>query len=446
MEKNKVGFNTAYSLVIANMIGVGVFTSLCFQISDLHSYISIAALWIFGGFLALNGSFCYAELSAAFPKSGGEYHFLRQALGNYVGFLSGWASSIVGFAAPIAATAYAFSKYFLDVTQFPIHPLLIGSIIIVVISIINCVSLAQTANFQVFTSFAKVMLLILLIAFGFIAVFFIHGKTIGTQNLVLGDYKKELISPAFWVSLIFVSYAYSGWNASSYIIEDIKNPQKIVPRSIFFGVVTVIVIYTLLNIVFLLSIPASTINGKEDFVLDVANKLFSINGGIIISSLIAFFLMSTIGALIFVGPRVISAIAKDYPFFTFFVKNNNQGLPVRSILTQAIISIIILVTSSFEFIITTMGLILCFFTTLTAMSTIVLRIKQPSIDRPIKIPFYPLPPIIYTVFNGWIMYHVITSKPKEGLYSIVFLLIGTIIYYLAKNNKKQFVISSDNEA
>lgn len=446
MEKNKVGFNTAYSLVIANMIGVGVFTSLCFQLTDLHSYISIAALWMFGGFLALNGSFCYAELSAAYPKSGGEYHFLRQALGNYVGFLSGWASSIVGFAAPIAATAYAFSKYFLDVTQFPIHPLFIGSGIIVIISIINCISLAQSASFQVFTSFAKVFLLILLIAFGFIAVFFMHGKNIGTQYLVLGDYKKEIISPAFWVSLIFVSYAYSGWNASSYIIEDINNPQKTVPRSIFFGVVTVIILYTLLNMVFLLSSPASTIVGKEDFVLDVANNLFSKNGGILISSLIAFFLMSTISALIFVGPRVISAIAKDYSFFAFFVKNNNKGLPVRSILSQAIISIVILVTSSFEFIITTMGLILCFFTTLTAMSTIVLRIKHPNIPRPIKMPFYPIPPIIYTGFNLWIMYHVTTSKPAETLYSLVFLFIGTIIYYIAKNNKKQSVILSDHDA
>lgn len=446
MEKNKVGFNTAYSLVIANMIGVGVFTSLCFQLSDLHSYISIASLWIFGGFLALNGSFCYAELSAAYPKSGGEYHFLRQALGNYVGFLSGWASSIVGFAAPIAATAYAFSKYSLDVTHFPIHPLWVGSLIIIIISFINCISLSQSANFQVFTSFAKVLLLILLIIFGFIAIFFIHGETIGTKNLVLGDYKTEIISPAFWVSLIFVSYAYSGWNASSYIIEDIKNPKKIVPRSIFFGVATVIIIYTLLNIVFLLASPASNIVGKEDFVLGVANNLFSKNGSILISSLIAFFLMSTISALIFVGPRVITAISKDYPFFAFFVKNNNKGLPVRSILTQAIISITILVTSSFEFIITTMGLILCFFTTLTAMSTIVLRIKHPHVDRPIKMPFYPLPPIIYTGFNLWIMYHVTTSKPAEAIYSLVFLLIGTIIYYLAKNNKKQSVFLSDNDA
>ena len=446
MEKNKVGFNTAYSLVIANMIGVGVFTSLCFQLTDLHSYISIAALWIFGGFLALNGSFCYAELSAAYPKSGGEYHFLRQALGDQVGFLSGWASSIVGFAAPISATAFAFSTYFLDVTHLPIHPLLIGSSVIIIISFINCVSLSQSAGFQVFTSFAKVALLLLLIAFGFLAVFFIQGKTIGTRNLVLGDYKKEIISPAFWVSLIFVSYAYSGWNASSYIIEDIKNPKKTVPRSIFFGVVTVIIIYTLLNIVFLLSSPASTIVGKEDFVLDVANNLFSKNGSILISSLIAFFLMSTISALIFIGPRVISAIAKDYSFFSFFVKNNKKGLPIRSIVTQAIISITILVTSSFEFIITSMGLILCFFTTLTAMSTIVLRIKHPNIERPIKMPFYPLPPIIYTGFNLWIMYHVTTSKPAEARYCLVFLLIGTIIYHLAKKNKKQFVNLSNNDA
>ena len=436
MEKPKVGFNTAYSVVIANMIGVGVFTSLGFQLVELHSYISITAVWLFGGFLALNGSFCYAELSAAYPKSGGEYHFLRTAFGDRVGFLSGWASSIVGFAAPIAASAYAFSKYLLDVTRFNIHPLVISILIIVVISIVNCISLSHSARLQVFTSFAKVILLILLIAFGFYSIFYLHADTIGTKNVIVGDYKKEMLSPAFWVSLIYVSYAYSGWNASSYIIDDIKNPKKTVPRSIFWGVLTVIAIYTLINLVFVLSSAPAEIISKEDFVYFVANNLFSTHGGNIISFLIAFFLMSTISALILIGPRVIHTISKDYPFFSFFVKHTKNGIPLRSILMQAIISITILVTSSFEFIITTMGLILCFFTTLTAVSTIVLRYKHPNIERPIKIPFYPLPPIIYAVFNLWIMYHVVSSKPEQAVYSIVFILLGVIIYYFAKNNKK----------
>ena len=289
MEKTKLGFNTAYSVVIANMIGVGVFTSLGFQLVGLESYVSIVALWLFGGFLALNGSFCYAELSAAYPRSGGEYHFLRTAFGDTVGFLSGWASSIVGFAAPIAASAYAFSKYFLDVTQYHIHPLYISISIIVIISIVNCISLAHSARLQVVTSFAKVLLLVLLICFGFYAIFFMHGGSIGTKYIVLGDYKKELISPAFWVSLIYVSYAYSGWNASSYIIDDIHNPKKTVPRSILWGVLTVIVIYTLLNLVFILSSAPSEMVGKEDFVFYVANNLFSKYGGNLISFLIAFF-------------------------------------------------------------------------------------------------------------------------------------------------------------
>jgi APA family basic amino acid/polyamine antiporter len=280
-----------------------------------------------------------------------------------------------------------------------------------------------------------VVLLILLIGFGFYSIFYTHADSIGTKHIVVGDYAKEMISPAFWVSLIYVSYAYSGWNASSYIIEDIRNPKKTVPRSIFFGVLTVIVIYTLINLVFVLSSAPSEIIGKEDFVFYVANNLFSINGGNLISFLIAFFLMSTISALILIGPRVIHAISKDYPFFSFFVKNNASGIPVRAIVTQGIISITILVTSSFEFIITTMGLILCFFTTLTAISTMVLRYKHPNIERPIKIPLYPIPPLIYAVFNLWIMYHVVTSKPEQAIYSIIFILMGVIIYHFAKNNK-----------
>ena len=442
MEREKVGFNTAYSIVVANMIGVGVFTSLGFQLIDLHSYITIIALWLFGGFLALNGSFCYAELSAAYPKSGGEYNFLRRSLGNHIGFLSGWTSSIVGFAAPIAAAAHAFSKYFIDLSHFTIHPLFISIPLIVLITSVHCISLSHSSKLQIVTSFSKILLLVLFIIFGILSVYFFKTgnppANIGTKFLVLGDYKKEIISPAFWVGLIYVSYAYSGWNASSYIIDDIKNPKKVIPKSILLGVLTVIVIYTLLNIVFILSSPPSEMIGKEDFVFNVANNLFTQSGAILISALISFFLISSISALLLVGPRVIHAISQDYPFFSFFAKSNKKGAPYRSVITQAIISIIILSTSSFEFIISTMGLILCFFTTLTAISLIILRFKHPNIERPIKVPFYPLPPILYAVFNIWIIYHVITSKPMEAIYSFIFLLIGAVIYFMAKSHKNKF--------
>ena len=435
MDKNKVGFNTAYSIVVANMIGVGVFTSLGFQLIGLQSYISIIVLWLFGGFLALNGSFCYAELSAAYPKSGGEYNFLREAFGDRVGFLSGWTSSIVGFAAPIAAAAHAFSKYFIDLSSFDINPIYVSVPLILILTAFHCISLSHSSILQIFTSFSKILLLLLFIVIGFIAVFYSNQSAIGTNNLITGDYKKEMLSPAFWVSLIYVSYAYSGWNASSYIIDDIKNPQKVVPRSILFGVISVIAIYTLINLVFLLSSKQDQLVGKEDFVFDVAKNLFTKNGAILISSLISFFLISSIGALIMVGPRVIHTISQDYPFFSFFVKSNKNGTPYRSIITQSFIAIVILTTSSFDFIISTMGLILCLFTTLTSIAVIILRIKSPSLERPIKVPLYPIPPILYAVFNIWIMYYVVTAKPEQALYCVVFLLLGLIIYYLASKKK-----------
>ena len=167
MDKVKVGFNTAYSVVVANMIGVGVFTSLGFQLIGLQSYISITVLWLFGGFLALNGSFCYAELSAAYPKSGGEYNFLREAFGDRVGFLSGWTSSIVGFAAPIAAAAHAFSKYFIDMSSFSINPIYISIPLILILTAVHCISLSHSSILQIFTSFSKILLLVLFIVIGF---------------------------------------------------------------------------------------------------------------------------------------------------------------------------------------------------------------------------------------------------------------------------------------
>ena len=164
-------------------------------------------------------------------------------------------------------------------------------------------------------------------------------------------------------------------------------------------------------------------------------NLFTKNGAILISSLISFFLISSIGALIMVGPRVIHTISQDYPFFSFFIKSNKNGIPYRSIITQSFIAIVILSTSSFDFIISTMGLILCLFTTLTSIAVIILRYKSPQLHRPIKVPLYPLPPILYAVFNIWIMYYVVTAKPEQAIYCLVFLLIGLIMYYLASKKK-----------
>jgi APA family basic amino acid/polyamine antiporter len=435
MKVEKIGLLPAISIVIANMVGVGVFTSLGFQLIDIQDYRSILAIWLVGGLLALLGSFCYAELSAAFPKSGGEYHFLRLSLGNHVGFLSGWTSAILGFSAPISAAAHAFAKYFVNVIHTDIPPLFISASLIIGITLIHSISLNVGSKFQVYFTFGKIAIMIFFIVAGLILSNYSVPVLNSSGQLFAGDVFKDVKSQGFWIGLVFVSYAYSGWNATAYMIEDIKNPVKNVPLSIVIGTVIVIILYTFMNYVFLISAPVDELKGQEDVGYISARYIFGESGAIILSAFISFFLISTISSMIIVGPRVIKRIAQDYTAFDYFAKDTPKNIPLRALLLQSIISLVILISSSFEFIITSIGFILTVFTTLTALSVIIMRYKSPASTRPIVTPFYPLTSIVYCVFNFWIMYYTAVNRPQHVLSGIVFLIIGSGFYYFIKMKK-----------
>lgn len=431
----KYNLTTATAIVIANMIGTGVFTSLGFQLFDLNNLSSIAALWILGGIIAVLGSFCYAELSATFPRSGGEYHFLRISFGKPIGFLSGWTSAIVGFAAPIAASAYAFSKYFLNVVPIKLPAEVIAIILVILVTIIHSLKMHIGAKVQVFFTVGKILLLILFILAGFIHVSDGLNTEVSNQMTTALN-PSDFMKSGFWISLIFVSYAYSGWNASAYIIDEIDNPVKNVPRSIFIGTFLVTSLYVLINVVFMLAAPVSELKGKEDVAHVAAKFIFGPVGASIVSGMVSFFLVSTIGSMIIVGPRVMKRMASDYKEFAFFAKDNQNNVPVRAILLQSGIAIVLLLTSSFENIITTIGFILSIFTTLTAIGLIILRIKKPDEARPLKTPLYPLMPILFVVFNLWTIGYLIKEKNEIVIVGSLFLLVGLVIYLLLNKTKK----------
>lgn len=431
----KYNLTTATAIVVANMIGTGVFTSLGFQLFDLNNLTSIAVLWILGGVIAVLGSFCYAELSSTFPRSGGEYHFLRLSFGKPIGFLSGWTSAIVGFAAPIALSAYLFATYFLNVVPLKLPAEVIAIILVVLVTVVHSLKMHIGAKVQVFFTVGKTFLLTAFIIAGFIHVSVGLDKEVSSQMTTTLN-PQDFMKSGFWISLIFVSYAYSGWNASAYIIDEIENPVKNVPRSIFIGTFLVTVLYVLINIVFMLAAPVNDLKGKKDVAHVAAEFIFGSVGASIVSGMISFFLVSTIGSMVIVGPRVMKRMASDYREFNFFAKESRNNVPVRAILLQSGIAIVLLITSSFENILTTIGFILSIFTTLTAISLIILRIKQPQAYRPLKAPFFPIMPLLFVIFNLWIIGYLVIDKYQIVFAGLIFLLIGLIIYLLLNKSNK----------
>src|SRR5438445_2518492 len=271
--RRSIGFVTASSIVIANIIGTGIFTSLGFQLADIQSGFPLLMLWIIGGVTALCGALCYGELSAALPRSGGEYHFLSKIYHPALGFMAGFVSATVGFAAPVALAAMAFGKYFVGVFGVG-SPVLLSFVVVWVVTAFHLGNLRVGSAFQNISTLVKLVLIGALIAAGL----FVPLKQPINLLPAPGD-TMSIFSGPFAIALVYVMYSYSGWNATAYITGEIKRPEKTVPRSLLVGTGLVIVIYVLLNAVFLATTPLGELKGQLEVALIAGKHIFGAAGG-----------------------------------------------------------------------------------------------------------------------------------------------------------------------
>lgn len=424
-----IGLFTAICIVVANTIGTGVFTSLGFQASDIKSGFALLSLWMVGGIFALCGALSYGELGAAMPRSGGEYHYLSRIYHPALGFLSGWISVTVGFAAPIAAAAIALSEYFSSV--FPIFtPGAIAVFVVVVISLIHSRNVKMGSQFQDILTLLKVLLIVALIVCGFVLaepqpIAFLPST--GDANLIF--------SAPFAISLVYVTYSYSGWNASIYLASEVKEPEKNVPLSLVMGTAIVMVLYLLLNFIFLYSTPIVELAGKIEVGAIAATHIFGSSGGKIMSCLISFGLISSISSMVWAGPRVTQAIGEDIPFFQPLARKNKNGIPVYAIFLQLAIVLVFVITSTFEAAIAYLGFTLTLSSFLTVLGVFVSRIKYPDIPRPYKTWGYPVTPILFLAISLWILIFLLRDKPITSMAGLATIALGLPIYFIAAKKK-----------
>ncbi len=429
MTHHKIAFNTAVAIVIANMIGTGVFTSLGFQVMDIHSGFAIIMLWFVGGILALCGAFTYGEIGSAFPESGGEYNYLSRLYHPAIGFLSGWVSVTVGFAAPIAAASVALAQYVTKI--YPqLDALTISFTVIIVITMIHSINLQAGGIFQRGFTWVKIICILMFIGFGLFYVPEHH-----TDFMPHAAAWKDVLSPAFAGSLVYVTYAYSGWNAAAYISGEMLNPRKNLPRALFVGTLIVMAIYTLLNFVFLYSVPMDELKGVIEVGYLSANKIFGLQVGQFMSLVIAVLLVSTISAMILAGPRVMQSMGQDIKGLRFFARSNKNNVPYVAIIFQSIIALVLVATSSFQALITYVSFTLNLFTFLTVAGIFVLRRKYKHIDTAYKTPFYPITPILFLGILLWVIINIIRERPMESMYGLCTVLLGLLIYFVGNRNK-----------
>jgi basic amino acid/polyamine antiporter, APA family len=427
--RRTIGFFTACGIVIANIIGTGVFTSLGFQLTDIHSGFALLMLWVVGGIAALCGALCYGELSAALPRSGGEYHFLSRIYHPALGFMAGIVSATVGFAAPIALAAMAFGKYFHGVFNAG-APMIFSIAVVWMVALFHVSNLRVGGAFQNLWTTVKLLLIGGLIAAGFL----LDPKQPITFLPQPGDTMSIFAAP-FAVALVYVMYSYSGWNAASYITSEITRPEKNVPRSLFFGTLLVIAIYTAVNAVFLLAAPQKEMTGQLEVGLIAGKHIFGESGGRIVAAIICLGLVSAISSMTWLGPRVTMSMGEDHWVVRFLGRKNRHGVPTNAALVQlALVNLFFLKDFQRVVIYIQFNLLLC--SLLTVLGVIVLRRTQPEIARPYRVWLYPLPPLIFAIITIWMMIYLLQSNPVESLSAVATLIAGFALYYFVEKRRQ----------
>src|SRR5579872_1891975 len=421
-----VSWITATAIVVADMVGVGVFTSLGFQVTDITSGFSILLLWILGGIVAICGAFCYAELAAMLPRSSGEYNFLRRIFHPAFGFVAGWLSATVGFAAPVALAAMAFGVYFKSIAPGA-PPLLLGFVVTWLAALVHLGGVRFGGAYHNAWTALKLLLIVAFIVAGF----------------AFGDSQPISFAPSaadlghvgaapFAISLVFVMYSYSGWNAATYIGGEVRDPIRNVPRALFTGTAIVIVLYVCLNAVFLITTPMAELAGKLDVAIIAGRHIFGNLGGRIVGALICLGLVSSVSAMTWIGPRVAMTMGEDSPLLRLFSRKSRQDAPAVAIIFQLLVANLLLLTQSFEAVLDFIQFSLAFCSFFTVLGLIKMRISHPDLARPYRAWGYPITPLIFLSVTLFMMYYLVVNRPLQSLAGIAMMSVGLVIYYASR--------------
>ena len=443
--------SVATNMVIANMIGTGIFTSLGFQVVPeigIPDPFVILVIWLVGGIISLCGATVYGEIATSIPKSGGEYTFLTNLYHPLLGFMSGWISITIGFSAAIAGLSIATGEYFLPMLEMentetvlgiPIVKL-IGCVVIVAVALIQMKGVKFGGIVQNYMTYIKLALVAV-----FLALPFFFGTDANTSGINFAPSEGSwdmIFSLSFAGSLVWVMFAYSGWNASSYIVGNLENPKRNLPYSLIAGTLIVTVLYILLNTVFMYVATFEELAFQVDLGNVVSTKLLGSTIGLIFSGVFSLALISGLNAMFIAGPRVAQQMGKDNVVFKVLGKESKSGAPRAAILTMMVISMILVFTFSFADLIKFTGFTLSIFALLTVFGIFILRRRGNRSDDVVKAWAYPLTPIIFIALTVWMIIYFVKDEPIIILWFFLIIAPAVIIYFLTKSSNAKMDNSS----
>jgi APA family basic amino acid/polyamine antiporter len=440
----QIGLGSAIALVVSNMIGTGIFTTTGFLAGDLGTVPLVLLIWVVGAVCALAGAFCYSELGINFPSSGGEYVYLTEAYGPTWGFMTGWASFFAGFSAPIALAALAcsdYAGYFFPALkqanalhlfgsgewEFKIGGAQIfASSLVIVFTALNCFGVRRTANVQNVLTSLKVLVIVAFIVLGFA---FGHGSADHFSQPALRTSTTPLFSQ-FAISLFFIYLSYSGWNAATYVAEELRQPARTLPMALAIGTILVAVLFCGLNLLFIYASPLEQMKGVLAVGSLAASHLFGPAVAGIFSAAMAVSLLATVNAMVTIGPRVYFAMAKNGAFFSAAARVDPRWhTPVAAIVAQGICAVVMTMTP-FVNLMFYIGCTLNFFAVMSVASLFIFRRRSGWSKLPVVNFAFPLMPSLFIIVGIWMTILGVRFRPGISAIAALTIAAGAVAYHL----------------
>lgn len=412
----RLGVPSASALVVANMIGAGVFTTSGFALGDLGSREFVLLAWLIGGFIALCGALSYGALGRRFPESGGEYLFLSRMIHPLAGFLAGWVSLLAGFTAPIAAAALGLQAYVGYSIDVDIRPEWIGTAAIAMAGLIHGLRFRE----GVWLQNAAVVLKLVLI-FGFVA----FGMSSLPERAPETGESAEFVWGAFAVTLVWISFSYSGWNAAVYIAGEVRDPERSLRRSLLLGTSVVMVLYLGLNTVFLYSVPIEDLAGRAEVGAIAAQALGGEPLTRAVSLMVGLALFTSIWSMVMAGPRVYAKMAEDGLFPRFL--RSGDATPTAAIVLQSVAAIVVVWLSGLAELFSYIGFTLGVSAAVTVLALIFLRLREGA-ER-VRVPGFPVVPVVFVVATLWAAGFMAVREPRQALLGLATALLGVPVYF-----------------
>jgi APA family basic amino acid/polyamine antiporter len=432
----EMGVGSATVVIVANMIGTGIFTTTGFMLGFGLTPRMVLLCWLLGGLIALAGALCYAELATTMPHAGGEYVYLREIYGPLPAFLTGWTSFFVGFAAPGAAASVGAAKYLAAAELIPAGPYMeksLAVLFVVALTAVHYCGLRLGTRVQNVLTGLNVTLLLVLIAAGLAASradwSFLGGATAGASPVApLG----------LGTALLLAMFGYSGWNAAAYLSEEVRHPARTLPRSLLLGTAAVTALYLLLNLVYLAGATPAQLMGQVAVAEIAVRNLF---GGVAagwLALLIALGLVSALSAYTMIGPRVYYAMARDGLFFRFAARVHPRfRTPSFSIVAQGGCAVVMAATGTFEQLLFYIGFALMIFPWMAVLGVLLLRRREPQRERPYRVWGYPLTPIFFLVAMAAIMCVSFLGRPGPALWAMGTVAAGIPAYFVVASGRNK---------